>query len=110
MAEALLSSDIEAVVAKVVRKAKAGDMTAARLILDRVVPARRGRAVPFLLPPVKTPGDVVGALAAVTAAMAAGQLSPAEAVEIGGVIELARRALETQDLEVRLHALEDRFR
>jgi hypothetical protein len=41
--------------------------------------------------------------------MAAGQLSPTEACEVAAVIELQRRAVETQELEARLHALEDRF-
>jgi hypothetical protein len=41
--------------------------------------------------------------------MARGKLSPAEAVEIASVIELQRRAIETQELEVRLHALERKF-
>lgn len=109
LAEQLLSSDIESVVAKVVKKAKAGDMAAARLILDRIVPQRRGRPVRFPLPPVKTPGDVVSALAAVTAAVAAGKLSPVEGVEVAGVVELQRRAIETAEIETRLKAIEQRM-
>jgi hypothetical protein len=38
LAEQLLADDVEQVVAKVVKAAKSGDMTAARLILDRVAP------------------------------------------------------------------------
>jgi hypothetical protein len=110
LAEQLLASDIKAVAAKVVKKAKAGDMTAARLILDRIVPVRKGRPIAFPLPEVKTTGDVVSALATVTAAMAAGLLAPAEAVEIASVVELQRRAIEMQELEARLHALEERLR
>src|ERR1700730_17667187 len=108
MAEALLGQDIEAVIAKVIRKAKSGDMQAARLILDRIMPPRRGRPVKFQLSHSKPAADVVAALAAVVKGMAGGQLSPAEAVEIAGVVELARRAIETQDVEVRLRALEGR--
>jgi hypothetical protein len=58
---------------------------------------------------IKTTADVVSALAAVTAAMASGHLSPAEAVEVASVVELQRRAIETQEIEIRLHALEARF-
>src|SRR4051794_1011252 len=50
LAERLMGADVKAVVAKVVEAAKAGDMTASRLILDRIVPARRGRPVQFTLP------------------------------------------------------------
>jgi hypothetical protein len=110
LAEELMTDDVKAVIAKVVRKAKAGDMSAARMILDRIVPPRKGRAVLFPLPPIKTTGDVVSALAAITAAMSGGQLSPAEALEVSSVVELQRRAIETQEIEVRLHALEERLK
>jgi hypothetical protein len=42
--------------------------------------------------------------------MAAGRLSPSEAVELASVIELQRRAVESLELETRLHALEERFK
>lgn len=109
LAEQLLSSDIEAVVAKVVKKAKGGDMAAARLILDRVVPARRGRAVRFSLPPVRAPSDVVSALAAVTAAVGCGEISSDEALQLSTVIEVAHRAIEAVDHESRLAAIEERM-
>jgi hypothetical protein len=109
LAEQLMSDDLEAVIAKVVRKARGGDMTAARLILDRVAPARKGCPVQFPLPAMKTTGDVVTALEAVSAAMARGELSPAEAVEVSAVIELQRRAIETAAIEERLAQLEQRI-
>ena len=55
LAEQLLADDVESVVAKVVKAAKAGNMTAARLILDRILPPRRGRTVAIPLPDVRTP-------------------------------------------------------
>lgn len=104
-----MAGDIEAVVAKVCKKAKDGDMAAAKMILDRISPPRKGRAAPFTLPAIVTAADVVAALAAVTAAMSAGKISPAEAVEIAGVVELARRAIETAEIEKRIAALEERM-
>jgi hypothetical protein len=109
MAEQLLSDDIEAVCAKVVKKARAGDMVAARLILDRVSPVRKGRAAPFALPEIKTTGDIVAAMAAVTKAMASGRLSPGEAGEVAGVVELMRKSIETNEIETRLAQLEQRM-
>lgn len=67
-----MAADLEAVVSKMIRKAKAGDVAAGRLILDRVMPMRKGRPVVFELPEMNSAADVVGALATVTAAMAAG--------------------------------------
>ncbi|MDH2353480.1 DUF5681 domain-containing protein [Bradyrhizobium sp. SSUT112] len=110
--ESMSEDDRAAIVAKIIKQAKRGDRASQKLIVDRIEPPRKGRAAPFPLPlpPIKTTGDVVVAMEAVTSAMAAGQLSPAEAVEISAVVELQRRAIETQDVENRLHALEARFK
>lgn len=110
MLEHMSDDDRAAIVSKIIRQAKRGDRPSQKMIVDRIEPPRKGRAAPFSLPPIKTAADVVGALATVTAAMAAGKISPAEAVEIAAVIETARRAIETQDVETRLHALEARFK
>jgi hypothetical protein len=108
--EAMTDEDREAIVAKIIRQAKRGDRASQKMIVDRLEPPRKGRAAPFKLPLIKTTADVVTALEAVTAAMAGGHISPAEAVEVASVVELQRRAIETQELEVRLHTIEERFR
>ena len=50
MAERLMEDDAQNVVRAVIAAAKNGDMVAARLVLDRVLPARRGRPVQFTMP------------------------------------------------------------
>jgi hypothetical protein len=45
----------EQVAARMVKRAMDGDVGAARLILDRIAPVRRGRPVHLKLPPI---GDV----------------------------------------------------
>jgi Family of unknown function (DUF5681) len=67
LAEKLMADDAEGVVQTVIEAAKAGDMTAARLILDRIAPPRRGSPVSFALPAIKTAADVTKALSAVVA-------------------------------------------
>ncbi|WP_338689288.1 MULTISPECIES: DUF5681 domain-containing protein [Bradyrhizobium] len=108
--EHMTDDDRAALVAKVIGQAKRGCRPSQKMILDRIEPPRKGRAARFALPPIASISDVITALAAVTAAMAAGQVSPAEAVEIASVIELQRRAVENLDLETRLNALEERFK
>jgi hypothetical protein len=108
LAERLMEGEAEGVVRKVIEAAKAGDMTAARLILDRIAPARRGRAVALALPEVIKADDVPAALAAVVAAMGDGALSPDEAAAVSAVIEVQRRAIETAELDARLRAVEER--
>jgi hypothetical protein len=106
LAERLMGNDVKVVVAQVVEKAKGGDMTAARLILDRIVPARRGRPVQFTLPVVVTTADLVAALGAILAAVAAGELTPDEGAAVAGLIESKRKAIEIVELEARVAALE----
>lgn len=60
----------------------------------------------FTLPEVKTCGAVADALAAVLKAMAEGTLTADEASAVAAVIETQRRALETEQLEVRMTAIE----
>jgi hypothetical protein len=56
--------------------ARNGDMTAARIVIDRLVPVRKGAPVTFNLPAIKTAADVVSALGTVAQEMAAGELTP----------------------------------
>ena len=85
--EALLDGEAEDLTRKAIELAKAGDMAALRLCLDRIVPARRDRHVVFKLPPVACAADAVKASAALVAAVAVGDLTPAEAGELGKLIE-----------------------
>src|SRR5215203_5594430 len=49
--DAIAAADAEAVLSAVLSAAKSGDMGAAKLILDRLWPAPKGRAVELDLPP-----------------------------------------------------------
>src|SRR5215204_4489630 len=74
--DSLAAADAEAVVAAVVAAAKGGDMTAAKLVLERLWPVPRGRAVELELPPVEDATGLVAAVARVVAAMADGTVTP----------------------------------
>jgi hypothetical protein len=104
----LLTSAAPDVVAKVVEAAKGGDMPAARLVMDRVLPLRKGAPVQFALPKVASPADVTVALGAVLTAVSQGELSPEEASLIAGLVEAQRRAHELVELEGRVSALEQK--
>jgi hypothetical protein len=106
LAEKLMANDAEDVVKAVVAAAKGGDMTAARLVLDRIAPPCRGRRVRLALPPIVGAADLVKALAAVADAMARGVLSAEEAQAAAAVLEHHRKAVETFDLERRIAAIE----
>ena len=90
----------------VVRAAEQGDMAAARIVLDRCWPIRRGRPARFPLPPLESLADVPRATAAIAAAVAAGELTSDEAAGLAGVLAAHVRAAEAADLEARIAALE----
>lgn len=104
--EALLDGQAEALTQKAVELALAGDMGALRLCLDRIMPARKDRPVTFQLPPIGTAQDAARASSAVLAAVATGELTPADAGEISKLIDTWVRAFETAELAERLERLE----
>jgi Family of unknown function (DUF5681) len=107
LAEKLMSDDAEAVTRAVIEAAKGGDMVAARIVLDRIVPSRRGRPVLLELgAATETSRDVSAILLALVTTMAAGEITPEEAATAASVIESKRRAIETVEIEERLKRLE----
>src|SRR6516165_6653772 len=99
--EALLEGQAEALTQKAVDMALAGDTVALKICIDRIFPARRDRPVTFALPPITSPRDAADIAAAVAEAVAAGQLTPSEAAELGKVIEIYVRAYQTAELNDR---------
>lgn len=106
--ERLMGDQAEAVVQATIKRALAGSTDAMKLILDRLAPARRDRPVSFEMPEIATADDITKALAAVAGQVAAGELTPAEGVQVAGLIEGQRRAIETGELMTRLAALEEK--
>ena len=104
-----MAEDAEAVVEAVMDAAKSGDIPAARLVLDRVCPPRKGRAVTIDLPVAEKPEDLVAGQTALVAAMAAGELTPEEAVLLSDVLENRRRSMESLQLEQRIAEMERRM-
>src|SRR5215211_737744 len=81
--DALLDGEAEALTRKAIELAKAGDMVALRLCLDRICPPRKDRPVRFDLPTLKTAADAVEAASAIIGAVSHGDLTPSEAAELG---------------------------
>jgi hypothetical protein len=109
LAEKLMQDDAENIVNAVLTAARDGDMTAARIVLDRILPARRDNPVTFALPKIKRPADAVAASAAILSAVADGRLTPGEAFEVSKLIEGFVKTLEVAELEERLAELEERM-
>jgi hypothetical protein len=104
--ERIMEGDALEIVAAVLAQAKTGDLTAARLILDRVAPVPRDRRISLDLPAADTADGVDKAVCAVIAAVADGTLLLSEAVALSGLLDMRRKSIESREFESRLIALE----
>jgi hypothetical protein len=104
--EALLEGQAEALTQKAVEMGLGGDTVALKICIDRIYPARKDRPVGFALPPITSARDAADIAAAVAEAVAAGQITPSEAVEIGKVIEICVKAYQVAELDDRVAPIE----
>jgi hypothetical protein len=108
--EAMLEKDAKTITGKAIEMAKEGDLTAIRICMDRLLPVRRDRHVPFALPKLETPADAMQAVSAIAEAVAEGELTPMEAAELSKVVDGFSRVLEVVSFEERLTKLENKPR
>jgi len=102
----LLDGEAEGLTRKCVEAALGGDMGALRICMDRILPPRKDRPVSFKLPALKSAEDAAAAMVAITEAVAAGELTLAEAETASALVERFVRTLEAGEFEKRLRALE----
>lgn len=105
--EKQMNREASQVAAAVLKAARDGNITAARLVLDRIAPPARGRLVRFPVPAMTNATDIIKALHAILAAVGNGRITPDEAATLTAIVEAHRRAFETVDLETRIAALEE---
>jgi hypothetical protein len=105
-AEALFDGEAASLTRKAIELALAGDPAMLRLCLERILPPRRERPVRFDFPPFKSAGDAAAAMAAVTVAVANGEITPGEAAEIAKLVDVFVRVSELAELDRRLRAVE----
>ena len=106
----LLDGEGEAITRTAIERAKAGDAVALRLVVERVLPRGRGRAVEIELPAMEKAADLVEGCAAIIDAAAHGELTLGEAREFMALLDGQRKAIESQELAVRVELLEEEFR
>ena len=104
---ASLAADVPDILAGLVLAAKGGDVQAARLILERVLPPVKAieQAVRLELPD----GDTLTAKGrAVLASVAAGELAPGQGAALLGAIGTLARVAEIDELARRIEVLEEK--
>jgi hypothetical protein len=107
--EAVTPERLSVLMRQVLKAALEGDITAARVVFDRVLGkpgAESAEPLPLDLPTITTAQDVVAAGSRVVTALGTGEITADEAVKFMAIIETLRRTLETADLETRLAELE----
>ena len=102
----LLEGDLKAITKKCVEAAKAGDLAAIKLILDKFIPATRELPVNLKLPKVDGVADIPKALSAILKAVADGKLTTEQGQSLAAMLEAYRKGIETTELEARISALE----
>jgi hypothetical protein len=104
--ESLLDGQAQALTQKAIELALAGDLTALRICLDRILPPRKDRPVTFNFPVITSISEAANTMSAVLTAVAAGEITPAEAAEIGKLVDTYVKAVEATDFSKRLEKLE----
>src|SRR5919106_5558810 len=80
--ESLLEGEAEKLTRKCVEMAMAGDTTAMKLCLERILPARKDRPVQLQIPEIEGVEELTKATTALLGAVVAGELTPTEAAEV----------------------------
>ena len=104
---AAIASDVPAIIASLTVAAKAGDVGAARLLLERVLPSLK--PVEEALP-VPLPGDTLSERGrAALNAVAEGLLAPGQGAALLAAIGTLAKLVEADELARRIQVLEDRY-
>lgn len=98
-AETMLEDESARLTRKCIELALAGDVTALKLCLERIVPVRRDRPVQFAMPPLTDARSAADLLAAVAAAMASAEITPLEAEAVAKVIGHFVKAAEVEQMQ-----------
>jgi hypothetical protein len=106
LAERRLSKDIKAIAEVVTKAAKEGDLTAARLCIERVVPPAKQRLVTFQMPEIRSIDDIAGAMQALWTAVSTGAIGIDEMLALTAVLERHSEIVHASELEKRITALE----
>ena len=100
-----LAADLGGIIDTVRAKAMAGDMQAARIILDRLVPSLRPVEIPTAVS-MPAGATLAGQAQAVIDAAAAGELAPSQAAQIVTALGGVAKIIEATELLKRIEALE----
>ena len=106
IAEEMLDSAARPLLRGAIDDAQGSDGVMTRFCLSRIIGPRRERPVRFELPPIESAADLKAAMAAVTAAVANGELTIREAWEFSQMLDTFIRAIDATEFATQLERLE----
>jgi hypothetical protein len=110
LAEQMGGDDGPAVIRKCIDMAKNGHEVALRLVVERILPAKKYVPIKFNLPEkLDSANDISAALTAVITQIAQSEIAPDEALHAATLLEAKRKAIETCELERRLADIEQKL-
>ena len=104
---ALLNGEAEGLTRKAVELALAGDVTALRLCLERLVPPCREAPVTLDLPRLETRADAARVLSSLLAEAGRGEVTPGEAEKLAELVSEYAKAVVPIEIEERLRRMEE---
>ena len=107
VALALLSGEVDVLTRKAVELALAGDTTALRLCLERLVPPCREAPVSLDLPRLETRADAARVLSFLLAEVGRGEVTPGEAEKLARLVSEHHKAVQLTEIEERLRGLQE---
>ena len=107
--EALVEGEAEGITRRAIEAAKAGNMVAIKLGLDRICPPRKTRSIEIDLPPLNDAAAAARAQEKVLRAVCKGELDLDQAQALSGLLDAQRQFQETAELEARLTEMESQM-
>lgn len=104
---ALLEPHAPRLIDIVVKKALKGDMTAARILMDRMIPPVKARDEPVEITGLT--GSVTDQARTVVEAVGAGRVTPDQAASLMSAISAQARIFEVDELARRVKAIEEKI-
>jgi uncharacterized protein DUF5681 len=99
-AQILLEGESEALTRKAVELALAGDRSALRLCMERILPPAKELPVQFDMPSLRETQDAPKALSAIITAVSTGELRAVDAAIMGRLVELFMQASALANKEI----------
>jgi len=103
-----IASRADDIVAALVGKALEGDVSAARALLDRVLPSLKAEAAPVHVPGLAGAGSLAERAESVLQAVGAGDVPPDVAAALVAAVGALARIHELDEIERRIATLEER--